>query len=105
MLRGPNQNPKCFQWRWPLIEDNLKILNFETNLRGPPKIQNALNKDDLEWKTTHWLDRPKILNLNQEDQTKIKNAWNEDDLQWRWPKKIFKVEYLSNYTNQILLIC
>ena len=67
-LRGPNQNKKCLKWRWPSMEDDLKI-------------------SKVEYLSNHWSDLPQILNLSSGDQTKIKNAWNEDDLQWKTTSK------------------
>ena len=52
------------KWRWPPMEDNLKIFK-------------------VEYLRNHLSDIPQVLNLSSWDLTKIKNAWNEDEHQWK----------------------
>ena len=52
-LRGTNQNIKYSKWRWPPMEDDLKMLK-------------------VEYLSNHSSDPPQILNLRSGDQTKIK---------------------------------
>ena len=88
------------KWRRALMEDNLKIWNFEylsshwsdlyiiLNISSwdQTKVKNGF--DDLKiWKveylSSHWSDLPRILNLSSWDQTKVKKVFNKDNLQWK----------------------
>ena len=51
---------KCFKWRRPLREDDLKILN-------------------VEYLSNHWTDLAQIWNSSLGDQTEVYKMFNEDD--------------------------
>ena len=87
--RGPNQNEKCLQWRWPLMEGDVQW-KMTSNGRQPP-MEDDLKILNVEYLRNHWLDLSQNLSLSSGDQTKIKNAWNEDDLQWKMTSKYQKL--------------
>ena len=83
-FQSKNLNINCFDWRRPIMEDDLKILK-------------------VEYLSYPLLDLPHILNLRLMNQPKSKSHVNEDNLyiKWRQPPmeddlKIAKGEYLHN---------
>ena len=79
-----------FNARRPLMEDDLKIQNFE-------------------YLSSHWLDHPQIFNISSWDQTKFKNGLMKTTLIGGWPLmeddlKLQKFEYLSSHWSDLLQI-
>ena len=56
-----------------------------------PKLANALNEDDLQWKMTSKYKMWNISLTTDQIIPKLANASNEDDLQWK------TIQYLSNH--------
>ena len=114
---------KCFKWRRPPMEEDLKwkttsiikrelsqqLLvgsspHFKTRLMWP---KQTLQMFQMKTTCNYWLDLPQILKLSLCDQSKPYKCFI-----WRWPQmeadlkcktnSISKVKYLSNYLSDLL---
>ena len=113
MTSNGRRPPNIKSWisQQPLIGSSS---NFKLKLRGPN--QNALNEDDLQWKTTSkyeiWISQQPLIGSSSNFKLKLRGpTQNKKCLKWRrpngrWPQmeddlKILKVEYLSNHWSDL----
>ena len=71
------QMKTTFSGRWPLMEDDLKILK-------------------ADYLSSYWLDPTQIQKISLMTELNCTEISIEDDLQWKNELKIIKVEYFSN---------